>query len=161
VEKRSEKMRKEKLFGIIALVIFSITVLGIPHGYAKTPGPVLAPSWPNTWIRAVSNPTGGCTDLGLQAVHGTVVVARSGIVVTLQGATPNTNYNVLMGYTRNTAGCDDTWQSLGSINTDASGNGSSNKVLTLQSGHQYVFELKDGSGNVAFATPTLTTSTTE
>ena len=149
-------MKKEKLFGIITLAMVSFTLLGIPQGYAsKTVGVILTPGWPSRWLKAVSNPTGGCTDLGLQAVHGSVVVARSGLIVTLQGATPNTSYNFLLGYKQSTGTCDGTWQSLGSISTDASGNGSFDQVLTLQSGHQYVFELQDSHGSVAFATPTL------
>jgi len=149
-------MRKETVLGMIALAIFLVSIAGIPEGYARDKGYVPGVQyWPTRVLGAPSNPTGDCTNLGLTGGYGVVGITRSGISVSLRGATPNKEYQILVGYEHSTGTCDGTWQPVGAFNTDSLGNGNLSPVVSLPSGRQYVFELKDENGNVAFATSPL------
>ena len=141
---------------MIALAIFLVSVAGIPEGYGRDKGYVPGVQvWPSRVLGSASNPTGDCTNLGLTGSYGVVGITRSGISVSLRGATPSNEYQVLVGHEESTGSCDGTWQSVGAITTDSLGNGNLSPVVSLPSGRQYVFELKDESGNVAFATSPL------
>ena len=151
-------MRKEQIFGAAALVIVMVSLMAMPPGYARQRGGQLgghAIGANNRIIQAVSNPSGSCVNLGLGNGHGVVIYTLGRVVVSLQSANPSSTYSVSVGYVRSGGACDGTWQSIGSLSTDAAGNGNLTEPFHLSSGHKYVFELTDGAGTVVYASPIL------
>lgn len=144
-------MKEERTLGMIALVIVLVSLLSLAQGYANGPNPIITGSTKEA-IRSVSNPSGNCINLGLTNYHGSVVISHKHLYVYLYNANPNSAYNVLVGYMSSKNACDGTWQSLGSINTNNAGSGQLIQSFSL-SGHQYVFELRDGQGSAVYATP--------
>jgi hypothetical protein len=148
-------MNKERIVGIVALAVILASLLGVQLGYAKT---VASPGGVHVWalVQSASNPSGGCVDLGLSGGYGAVtILPGKGVWISLQHANPSSTYTVSVGYLQANGGCDGTWRSLGSVNTDSAGDGTLAQRLTLPSGHSYVFEFKDSTGNVVYATDAL------
>ena len=141
--------------GMVAFVIVLASVLSLPQGFAKQAhtGPFSAP-YAHQAIQAVSNPTADCTDLGLKNNYGLVIMSTGQLSVNLRGTNPNSVYTVVLGIESKT-GYAGNWHPLGSITTDGTGSGQMERSLSLRN-LEYVVELKDGQGNVALATPTLT-----
>lgn len=147
-------LNKEKMAGIVALAVILASLLGVQLGYAKTIAP---PGAVHVWtlIRSVSNPSGGCVDLGLGGGYGAVTILPHNVVgISLENANPSSTYTVSVGSVQANGGCG-TWQSVGSVNTNSVGEGTSAQRLSLPSGHSYVFEFKDSTGNTVYATDAL------
>jgi hypothetical protein len=141
--------------GIVALAVILASLLGVQLSYAKTIAP---PGGVHTWvlIEAVSNPSGGCTNLGLSGGYGGVTLLPNNVIgVSLQHANPSSTYTVSVGYVQTNGGCDGTWQSVGSVNTNSAGYGTLTQKLKLPSGHSYIFEFNDSSGATVYATDAL------
>ena len=141
--------------GIVALAVILASLLGVQLGYAKTIAP---PGGVRGWalIGAVSDPSGGCVDLGLSGGYGAVMTLPNGVFgVYLQHANPSSTYSVSVGYVQANGGCNGTWQSVGSVNTNSVGDGTLAQRLSLPSGHSYIFEFKDNAGNIVYATDAL------
>ena len=79
------------------------------------------------------------------------MVWNGNVVVELQDAHPTTTYTVTVDKFTQGA-CDGSWQSVGSINTDQTGNGLLAQKLKLQTGQSYVFRFIDAQGNLVYAT---------
>jgi hypothetical protein len=149
-------LKKEKLAGILGLVVIVVSMLGVQQGYARTGAPPGQGS--HTWVlvAGVSNPSGSCLNLNLSGGHGTVtILPNSRVGIFLQNASPDSTYTVSVGYVQANGGCDGTWKTVGSLKTDSAGYGTLTAHLNLASGHNYVFEFHDNAGNVAYATDTL------
>ena len=146
-------MRRERMFGLLALAIVMISALGVPQGYAKGSSASPVKSVIQA-IRSVSNPSAGCGNLELTELFGEVEMASNGrLIVVLENAHSSSSYAVSVDAQGT---CDGSWQSVGSINTDQAGNGQLVQNLKLNSGHSYVFEFTDAQGNLVYATPYLT-----
>jgi hypothetical protein len=148
-------LNREKMAGIVALAVILASLLGVQLGYAKTIAP---PGGVHTWtlIEAVSNPSGGCVNLGLSGGYGAVTMLPNNVIeISLQHANPGSTYTVSVGYVQGNGGCDGTWQSVGSVNTDSAGFGTLAQKLSLPSGHSYIFEFRDSSGAAVYATDAL------
>lgn len=145
-------MRRERLFTIIALML--VSVITLPQGFAKDKaGYANGGTVVNVSILSVSNPSGACSSLGLKGYVGNIAVMAGRLHITLVKATPNSAYNIQVGYVSSTGVCDGTWKTFGSISTDQSGTGVLAQSSSLPGNHQDVLEFTDGSGKVVFATP--------
>lgn len=143
--------------GIVALAVILASLMGVQLGYAKTIGRPISPvlhAW--TLIESVSNPSGGCVNLGLGGGYGAVTILPNNVIeISLQHANPSSTYTVSVGYVQSNGGCDGTWRSVGSVNTDSAGFGTLAQELSLPSGHSYIFEFNDSSGAAVYATDVL------
>ena len=137
--------------GIVALAVLLVSLVGIQQGYANNnlPAPISGP------IESVSDPSGGCLNLGLNGAYGTVTISLSRVSILLQDANPSSTYTVSIGYVQTGGGCDGTWQSVGSVNTDSVGSGTLAQWFRPESGYNYIFEFKDSAGSVVYATDPL------
>ena len=148
-------MNKEKMVGIVALAMLLVSLVGIQQGYAKGRGPLGRPVTAWVLVGSVSNPSGGCLNLGLNGAYGTVsILPKTGIQISLQHANPSSTYTVSVGYVEPGAGCG-AWQSVGSVKTDSVGGGTLAQAFSLPSGFSYVFEFKDSAGSIVYATDPL------
>jgi hypothetical protein len=151
-----KRLNKEKIAGIVALILVLISLLGVQQGYARGRGPLGRPVTAWVLVGSVSNPSGGCLNLGLNGVYGTVSILPSkSIQIFLQHANPNSALTVSVGYVQTNGGCDGTWQSVSSLNTNSTGFGTLAQSLSLPSGHTYIFEFEDSAGNIVYATDFL------
>lgn len=148
-------MRKERMFTILVLMLGLVSVITLPQGFAKNF--VNGPTVVNVPILGVSNPSGACGSLGLKGYVGNIAMAGGKLHINLVKAGPNSAYNIQVGYVSSAGVCDGTWKPFGSINTDQSGTGLLTHSSNLPSNHQDVLEFTDGSGNVVFATPLVST----
>ena len=148
-------MNKERMAGIVALAVILASLLGVQLGYAKTIAP---PGGVHKWalIEAVSNPSGGCVNLGLSGGYGAVTILPNNVIeISLQHANPSSTYTVSVGYVQANGGCDGTWQSVGSLNTDSLGGGTFAQEFYLPIGYSYIFEFKNSAGSIVYATDPL------
>jgi hypothetical protein len=155
---------KQRTIGVIVLAIVMLAALSIPQGFAKHSGgaPALPASlshYTRANLRGVSNAApaspssspASCGDLGFGNKFGTVMFDRTGLIVRLQHASPNTRYSVWLGYKTGSGGCDGSWQQLGWVTTNDSGDGGYAQSLSL-SGTQYQVVVRDATGNTIYAT---------
>ena len=142
-------MTRAKLFGLVVLAMLLAFATGIQQGYAvrsNTPSPV------SGLIESVSNPSGDCLNLALTGWHGTVTISLNRLWVFVQGASPNSTYIAWVGYVQTGGSCKGTWQPIGSVNTNGSGEGNAMAWFRPSDYAYCVFELKDRSGNVVYGT---------
>jgi len=131
-----------------------ISTVAVQQGFAKKPEFPQPPV--SGLIGSVSNPSGDCVNLGLKGWYGTVTISFSRLWVFLQHANMNSTYIIYVGYVMPGGSCNGTWRPVGSVNTDAAGEGSSMQWFTPSSGYSYcVFKFEDSLGNVVFATNSL------
>lgn len=150
-----ESLNKGKIAGIVALAMLLVSLVGVQQGYAREGAPVLAPHVSQAVIESVSNPSGGCLNLGLDGSYGTVEISPYGLLIYLQHASPSSTYTVSYAYAQTGGACDGTWHSVGSVSTDGLGSGTLGQGLSLASG-SYMFEFKDSAGTTVYATDALT-----
>ena len=149
-------MNKGKITGIVVLVILLVCLVRIQQAYAvgherNMPVPPVS-----GLIESVSNPTGNCLNLGLKGWYGTVTISLNRLWIYVRDANPNSTFIVWIGYVQAGGVCNGTWKAVGSVSTDQSGEGTSVQWLSPSSAYTYfVFELRDTSGNVVYATNAL------
>lgn len=149
-------MKKGKLARIVALAMLLVYLVGIQQGYAMQHDKLTPPSSVSALIESVSNPSGGCLNLGLNGWYGTVTVSLSQVWILLQHVNPSSTYTVFVAYIQTGAGCGRTLQLVGSVKTDTVGDGVLVQGFSLPSGQSYVFEFQNSAGTIAYATDPLT-----
>jgi len=146
-------LNKEKITGIVALVMLLVSLLGMQQGYAVRSNNPSSPV--SGLIESVSNPSGECLNLGLKGWYGTVTISLSRLWIYLRNANPNSTYIIWVGYVQTGGGCAGTWEPVGSVNTNGAGEGTSMQWFNPPSAYSYcVFEFKE-SGNLVYATYAL------
>jgi len=156
---------KQRTIGVIVLAIVMLAALSVPQGYAASKhGPPVLGAGINHYtranIRGVSNAApaspssspASCGDLGFGGKFGTVMFDSGDLIVRLQHASSNTQYSVWIGYKTGSGGCDGSWQQLGWVTTNDSGDGGYAQSLSLRSGTQYQVVVRDATGNTIYAT---------
>jgi hypothetical protein len=145
-------LNKEKMVGIVALAMLLVSLVGIQQGYARQTE--LPPRPVSALIESVSNPSGGCLNLGLNGGYGTVTISLDHVWIYLQHANPSSTYTISVGYMQTGVGCG-AWQSVGSLNTDSLGGGTFAQEFYLPIGYSYIFEFKNSAGSIVYATDPL------
>ena len=137
----------------VALAMLLVSVVGIQQGYAVR---TIFPSPISGLIESVSNPTGGCLNLGLKGWYGTVTISVNRLWIYIRDANPNSTYIVWIGYVQVGGTCNGTWRPVGSVSTDSMGEGSSVQWLKLSNSYSYfLLEFKDSAGTVVYGTHVL------
>jgi len=157
---------KQHTIGIFVLAVMVLATLSVPQGFARVAhsggGPALGASighYTKTNLRGVSSAApasagsspASCGDLGFTGKFGQVMFNTGSLIVTLQHATSNVQYSVWLGHKTSTSGCDGSWQQLGWVTTNGSGDGGYAQSLSL-SGTQYQVVVRDAAGNTIYAT---------